>query len=122
MSILNLLLFRVLIISTIRKRVTSFRKSNKIKFIFILNIFQNRIAWCSGYHICLTHRRSQVRALVRSIFYIFIFKFICYIIIRIIIMWNNIICIVCPYTFKKITSVHQKFTISPPKSNKKISP
>ena len=23
-------------------------------------------AWCSGYHICLTHRRSQVRALVRT--------------------------------------------------------
>ena len=28
-----------------------------------------KIAWCSGYHICLTHRRSQVRALVRSIFF-----------------------------------------------------
>jgi cAMP phosphodiesterase len=26
----------------------------------------NKILWCSGYHICLTHRRSQVRALVRS--------------------------------------------------------
>ena len=30
------------------------------------------IAWCSGYHICLTHRRSQVRALVRSIFLFFL--------------------------------------------------
>ena len=28
----------------------------------------SKIIWCSGYHICLTHRRSQVRALVWSFF------------------------------------------------------
>ncbi len=33
------------------------------------------IIWCSGYHICLTHRRSQVRALVWSIFFLVFRKF-----------------------------------------------
>ena len=41
-------------------RATSF----VLKVIFITNVKQ--FSWCSGYHICLTHRRSPVRSRAKT--------------------------------------------------------
>ena len=39
--------------------------------------FFNRFSWCSGYHICLTHRRSPVRSRAKtSNFFVSYFHFI----------------------------------------------
>ena len=37
-----------------------------LKVEFVINVKQ--FSWCSGYHICLTHRRSPVRSRAKTCF------------------------------------------------------